>query len=616
MSPINKRSAAGNTQASEAAAAARRAAEKAAAAAAAKVAAAKAAAIAAAAAAAKAAVAKKDGFSASAGLSAGAGAAAAAKLAPVVAGARAELGKAGALISEGSALLPKASALVGVAAGIGAEAQKLAEEPPRGFTLFSFDVSKLAERAKGLVDTVRETATAVTDTATKGLELISQGAKKLTDIAGGLDSAKERAIDQVREQVVDGPIDNLNSEGDSVKVNLGGELLIPTPIPDLKAKGVGDLSAEIKRDGDGGYTISTEANALVGVSVGVEDPTGNSVSGDGLVGGGGKVEFKVKPVLNPDGTVDEVKTKAKAKDLTEALARQAIVASAGPLGQPIANAVVGPTADQLALIKDSFQAMEVKGSAAIALAAKLNLPGMITLDASGKVQQDMTIRIEKGEKGLVISTKSTLSGEVDVQGSGPLGSVNAGVNGKAKVELEQRFEFPGINSVQDVINKGTSVKPEVKQTLTLSTDAQVGIGVGLGGETGVVDGKLKDQRRLGVTTEVKIDVTNDPSVIKKIAAETLKGNLADATKLAGDNVNIELKTTIYTERSRLAGGNIKNETVGGAGVKGEVVERDVIRAPPPIKTNASEVAGQVQKQLEELRRQQQDQRRSPVLLRA
>ncbi|MDP2274023.1 MAG: hypothetical protein Q8N23_35685 [Archangium sp.] len=612
MSPISKRSSAGSSAAADAAAAARRAAEKAradaarAAAAAAKAAAAANAALASS---------KKDVF-AKGGLSAGAGAAAAAKLQPIVAGAKAELGKAGALIAEGSALIaPKSAGLAGLGGALAAEAKKLAETPSPIFTPFAFDVGALAEKARGFVDTVRDTVSTVQDTAARGLDLINQGAKKLTDLSGGLDTAKERAIDEVRKQVVDGPIDNLNSEGDSVKVNLGGELSIPTPIPDLKAKGVGDMSAEIKRDADGGYTISTEANALVGVSVGVEDPTGNSVSGDGLVGGGGKIDFKVKPVLNPDGTLNEVETKAKAKELTEALARQALVASAGPMGQPIANAVVGPTESQLALIKESFQGMEVKGSAAIALAAKLNLPGMITLDASGKVQQDMTIRIEKGEKGLVIAVKNTVSGEADVQGSGALDSVNVGVNGKAKVELEQRFEFPGINSVQDVINKGTSVKPEVKQSLTLSTDAQVGAGNGLGGESGIVDGKIKEQRRLGVTTEVKIDVTNDPSVIKKIASEALKGNLADATRLAGDNTNIELKTTIYTERSRLALGNIENKTVGGAGIKGEVLERDVIRAPAAVKTNASEVASQVKKQLEEVQRLQKEQR-PPIMMRA
>ncbi len=550
----------------------------------------------------------KDGFAAAAGLSASAGAKAAAKLAPVAAQAKAELGKVGEVFAKASAVLAPAAA--GLAAGIGAEAKALAAEPARAFGPFSFDVGALADRARGLVDSVR-------DTASQGVDLLRQGAEKLSDLAGGLDAAKERAIDELRAQTVDGPIDALNSEGDSVKVNLAGELMIPTPIPDLKAKGVGDLSAEIKRDADDGYTITTEANALLGASVGVEDPAaGNSASGDALVGGGGKVEFKVKPVLDANGNVDHVATKAKAKELTEALARQALVAAAGPVTQPMANAVVGPTAEQLALIKESFQAMEVKGSSAVALAAKLNLPGMVTLDASGKVQQDLTIRIEKGDKGLVVSTKSSLAGEADVQGDGPMSTVNLGANGKAKVELEQRFEFPGIHSLSDVIEKGSTVKPEVKTTLTLSTDAQVGGGTGLGGETGVADGKLKDQRRVGVTTEVKLEVGDNPGLIREIAAEALKGNLADAAKKAGDATSIELKTTVYTERSRTVGGNLKNETIGGIGTKAEVLERDVISAPPPRKTTASEVAGEVQRQLEEAQRRSQQRPRGPVLLRA
>lgn len=612
MSSINRKSGGGST---DAAAAAREAAKKAAAEAAKKAAekaraeaAAKAAAAAAAKAAAAAAAKQKSEFKAgAAGISAGA--AAAAKLEPVAAHAKAELGKVAGTFAKASGVLQaSAPTVAGLAAGIGAEAKKLSEEPSRAFGPFSFDVGALADRAKSVFDTVK-------DTAGKGVELLKEGTDHLRSIAGGLDTAKEHAIDEIRKQTVDPSIDGLNSEGDSVKINLAGELLVPTPIPSLKGKGTADMAAEIKRDEDGGYTISTEGNAMLGASVGVEDPAaGNSASGDLLVGGGGKVEFKVKPVLDKNGNVDEVATKAKAKELTEALARQAIVAGSGA-AQPLANAVVGPTPDQLKLIQESFAGMELKGSAALALAAKLNLPGVATLDLGGKVQQDLTIRIERGEKGLAISMKNTVSGELEAQAAGPLGVINGGGKGTAKVELEQKFEFPGINNLQDVIKKGSSVKPEVKQTLTLSTDGQVGVGTGLSGETGVADGKLRDQVRLGATTELKIDVTGKPEVIRDIASEAIKGNLPGAAKKAGDNIDIQLKTTIYTERSRLAGGNLKNESVGGLGAKGELVERDVVLAPKPVKTNATQVAAEMQRQLEELQRRQQEQTRNPIVMR-
>ncbi|MGV3623526.1 MAG: hypothetical protein ACO1OB_22090 [Archangium sp.] len=591
----------GGSDAQAAAEAARRAAERA------RIEAAKVAAAAAKAAAALAA--KKDTFKGvSAGI--GAGASAAAKLEPVVAQAKAEVGKAGTLFAQASAELktePQASAIAG---GLAAEAKTLSLDPSKAFGPLTFDVGSMWERAKNAAATVK-------DTATGGYELLTEGAKKLGELAGGLDQAKERAIDEVREKTIDGPIDSLNSEGDSVKVNAGVELEVVSGVPGLNIKGLGDASTEIKRDEDGGYTISTEANVLGGVSVGAEDPAaGNSASADGLIGGGGKVEFKVKPVLNEDGTVNEVATKAKAKELTEAIARQAVVAGA-PVGtQSIVNAAVGPTEAQRALMTESFKGVELKGSAAIALAAKLNLPGFATLDLAGKGQQDFTLRIEKGDKGLVVSTKNTLAGEFDIQGAGgPANVYNAGANVKAKVELEQRFEYPGINSVNDVIEKGSTVQPEVKQTMTVSTDGQLGLGAGGGVETGVVGGNVKRQGRLGATVELKIDVTNSPQVIRDVATEAMKGDLESAAKKAGDATNLELKTTVYVESSRQADVAGGNKTVAKGKAKVELLERDVLLAPPAKKATASEVATQVREQVAELQRRQAEMPRSPILMR-
>jgi len=318
------------------------------------------------------------------------------------------------------------------------------------------------------------------------------------------------------------------------------------------------VSAEIKREKDGGYTISTEGNVALGASVGVEDPSGNEASGDLMLGGGGKMEFKVDPVIGEDGQVDEVATKAKVKELTEAIARTAAAGSTGPVGSQIADAVIGPTAAQKDLMKASFKGVELKGQAALALAAKLNLPGMATLEGSARVSQEFTLRIEKGDTGLAVSVKQTLAGEAEVQGGLSPGvpgvQGTAGVKGTAKVELEQKFEFPGSNTLGEVVSNLGKVPPVVTNTLTLSTDVQGGVGATVGGETGVADGTAKVNGRLGVTTEVKLTAPNDPAVLRKVIAQTLEGKLADAARTAGDQTEIEVKTTVYAERQRQVNG--------------------------------------------------------------
>jgi hypothetical protein len=539
----------------------------------------------------------------------------AAKLGAALVPARAELASAGAQLTAGAGMVAaQQPELAKAAQGLGDAVKKLAADPSKAFGPFSFDLGSLVEGAKSLV----KTAESVIGT---GVELIKSGAELVTKVAGGLDSLKELAIDELRKSTIDGPIDNLNSPGDSVKINLGGELLVPTPIPDLKAKGAADVSAEIKRDDDGGYTISTEGNVALGASVGVEDPElGNSGNADLMLGVGGKMEFKVPPVLNPDGSVNEVATKAKVKELTEAIARAGVAGGAGPLGAPIADKLIGPTAEQKALMKECFKGVELKGSAALALAGKLNLPMALQLDGTGKVQEDVTLRIEKGDQGLSVSMKTSLSGEAEINGARvttPLEKQTMGtVKGTAKVELEQKFEFPGSQNVQDVIANAGKVPPIVTQTLTLSTDVQGGYGSQRGGQTGVADGTYRDSKRLGVTTEVKITAPSDPAVLRQIVEEALKGNLADAARKAGDNTEIELKATVYTERNRQVAANVENESVGGAGGKGELVERDVIKAPQPIKTTPTQIADTVRGQLDELNRLQKDVQRSPVYLRA
>ncbi|MFT3707535.1 MAG: hypothetical protein QM817_07680 [Archangium sp.] len=447
----------------------------------------------------------------------------AAKLGAALVPARAELASAGAQLTAGAGMVAaQQPELAKAAQGLGDAVKKLAADPSKAFGPFSFDLGSLVEGAKSLV----KTAESVIGT---GVELIKSGAELVTKVAGGLDSLKELAIDELRKSTIDGPIDNLNSPGDSVKINLGGELLVPTPIPDLKAKGAADVSAEIKREDDGGYTISTEGNVALGASVGIEDPElGNSGNADLMLGGGGKVEFKVAPVMNEDGlTVNEAATKAKVKELTEAIARAGTAGAGGPLAAPIADKLIGPTQAQKDLMKACFKGVELKGSAALALAGKLNLPMAIQLDGTGKVQNDVTLRIEKGDKGLAVSVKQTLSGEAEINGARvtqPLDKQTMGtVKGTAKVELEQKFEFPGSNNVQDVIANAGKVPPIVTQSLTLSTDVQGGYGSQRGGQTGVADGTYRDTKRLGVTTEVKITAPSDPAVLRENRSGNAEG---------------------------------------------------------------------------------------------
>ncbi len=353
----------------------------------------------------------------------------------------------------------------------------------------------------------------------------------------------------------DAAIAALNSDGDSITLEMGGELGIAAGI---KGKLEGSLRAEITRSSADGYEVA--------------------VSGEGKTGLGGNVEVAEIGIDGGLGVTVSYRfaDEAELKKGLVALA-QVSAAKATPLGSAVdvAGALgYGPKAT----LDEHVSAYEVKGEGAVSVAAKLKIPGVEVegvggalageFAASNSFRIDLAREKDGDQLPTTITFGRSLEGKFEAKaGFGLAGEANAAASVKATTTMEVRGE-----AGDDT--RALLQSPEIaghrlvlrETTYTFEVEGSVGVAnLGAGGGAGA---KLS----------VSVDEKQAASVLDRIGREKVAGFLKGDTSPLLTELG---KTSVTAGYEVFTTGGWKGkygaELLGNeASFKGEATWRDVV----------------------------------------
>ena len=562
--------------------------------------------------------------------------------------AKAELKAGATALGEASKQL---SALPQVSAGVKAvadEAQKVCEQPTPivvGGGVGASTVETVADKAKGWLEAAKEGVTSLYDSAKTRVE---QGIQTLEDATKKLDGVLSDGKKELKNTTIDAPIDNLKP-GDQMAINGTANAGVAVPglnvgAGGLSIKGQVQTSTGVKMEDDGSYTIRQESGALESASVGATTQRGADVNADAGLGGSVVKEYKVAVnVKNPDGSdklvdgkpvLDPEATRARAKEITDLLVNPP-TAPVNPMLSYVAAAQDARTPEQVKMMDEAYSATEYKGTFATSAAIALNVPNQASVAGGVKGQTDFSLRVEKADvpvrdadgkpvgtqtqPGTKVTTSLSVSGEVSGEGSvnsGKVTTLNADGKLAAKTTLSTTFEYPvdGATGVTD-LGKLKDIPPHVSASLTQEVDLNIGGGKGVGGDLVVAKGNVREINRIGATTVTTITVDDPVKNGAAVLQKATEGNLAEAAKVAGDNIRVTIETNIYTERSRIAEGGLKLGKGVDFSTKLEAVERHTLAKLPKVDTSVTDLAIETQKQASEVKRRLEEPNLRPVYIR-
>jgi hypothetical protein len=455
-------------------------------------------------------------------------------------------------LHEGNRLMHAADAL----------ADRVTDEVSDGIRAVGHEAAELGERAtrltRDVAEGVRSTGDRLAELGERGVELAGQGLRQVQERAGELTEqgleAGRRTLDDVREaasgladtgrEMVDrvtdtfdpgAQLDALDSEGDSLKLSLGGFAQV-----EVRGEAQGELEAQ--RTADGGYQI--EATGRVGAGLigqlGVDAGETAEVSARGLLHAGGKVTMQFA-------------TREEAERALETMGRMAAVGAAGaagsgvagPLGSAAASAgaqaLIGPSGDDLAFLADRTRSVELRGGAALAVAGELGVAETLNLGGEAQVTDDVGVVIhlpQRDATGAVTRGASVgVFREFGFQARGEaaaVGAVNADVEGKARFETSAQLptSVTGEALLRDPRGTLRSLATETRPgpvTMRLEGNARAGGGVSaLYGHAGVQGGTGFE-----LTTEL------GPGAARAAAGRLARGDVQGALGGLGDDVVIQ-----------------------------------------------------------------------------
>ncbi len=345
--------------------------------------------------------------------------------------------------------------------------RRAVETGREGLSAVERGVDDLKRRAGQLKDDVVQRGGQLLDDAKVAAnEIVQDGRDLLNRVEGELDPGTHVA--------------RLDSEGDSVKIRLGG--FAQAQIEGVPVRGQAQGEMEIKKTADG-YEV--EISGAVGLGVYAHaSGEGTEAGANAMLTGGAKVTMKF-------ATQEEAARAARIAGRMAAVG--AAGAAAGPLGSTGAQALIGPSDDDMRFMSDHLGSVELRGGLAAEVSGQLgenfkSLSGK--LGGSADVGVRLTFPSRDPATGQVTGPKVTVFGEGSFSGEGEgiLGvAVRAGVEGK--VTFEREFQLPA--SVT-----GRALREDPAGTLRAAAN-----GVKAGNPTLKIEGQVRGTAGAGVAND-------------------------------------------------------------------------------------------------------------------
>lgn len=283
----------------------------------------------------------------------------------------------------------------------------------------------------------------------------------------------------------DAAIAALNSDGDSITLEIGGELGVAAGI---KGKLEGSLQAKITQSSDGSYEVAV---------------SGEGKSGLGGDVGGGELSLDAGVGLTVNYRFAD---RAELKEGLVALA-QVSAAKATPLGSAVDAAGAlgyGPKAT----LNEHVSAYEIKGEGAVSVAAKLKVPGSkiegFGVGLAGEIGGESSLRIDlaREENGKRVPTTITyergVGGGIEAKaGFGLAGRASAASRVKVTTTMEVRGEADddvrGLLQSPEIAGKRLVLK---ETTYSFEVEGSAGVSnLGAGGWAGAKLSILVDEKQ-------------------------------------------------------------------------------------------------------------------------
>jgi hypothetical protein len=462
---------------------------------------------------------------------------------------------------------------------------------------------ELGNRGLELADQAREAVTdAVVQTAGEALDQLAGGAQEVL-------RAGEELLTDIREAVdVERRIRALNSDGDKVTIGLGGS----ASVEGVKAYGKGQV--EIERKGDPPvYVVSVDGEVGAGIFGEVGGKVGLSASGsaEATQGLGGKVEM----------TFSSPEEAARAVEIMERMAAAGAVGAAVPVpGAGVAaQAVLGPSSEDMAFLLGNVSAVQLRGNVAAQAAGVLGVGldesiRLAGLDGKVHVKGELAVRLElprDGKPARVVVSQELTGGATAGAGIGLSlnkgadgGKTGAAVNldGRVSVKLEQAFILP------DHVDAERLLRDPVGELADLAGQVRVGDHSMTIKATGTAAALGNGG---GVELELKVSANPEELLRSGVVGRALDGDLEGALRTLGDNTRVEAKL----DKLQVSGFKANPEiSVMGFGVGVEVEYTTTDREPwvEPFKGTATEAVDELLDRLERLGPQHDPGLRQPL----
>jgi len=380
---------------------------------------------------------------------------------------------------------------------------------------FAHDAVLLGEAAqvmgKGIADAPENAVAGATQLIHTGQEIVHEGEQFLVKAEhAGVEAAREgiqmvgqgvtaakNAVTSFVSEVAHATDYRHNIEalgnGDKYRLALGGN----ASVEGIKAYGKG--AVEVQRNEAGKYVVSVDGEVGAGVYGEVGGKLGAKLNAEAAatLGVGGKMEMTFDSAEEASRAT-EIILKQAAASASTAEANNVVPVVGGMVAGAISERALGPTPADMQFLANHTSAVELKGNVAADVAGCAGLKDVAGLFGSAGVKDEVGVRLEfrnaEGEQlphpQLVV--RQTVTGEANIgaglklsDGKGEEASgVKAafvGGKGEAKLQVEQRFDLPGVSGA-DLLSHPLATVQAAAASMVKSEQDKITLGLDLSGQ--------------------------------------------------------------------------------------------------------------------------------------
>lgn len=409
--------------------------------------------------------------------------------------------------------------------------------------------------AKGTVELAGDAASWTTEQVTEAAKYAAENGLKL---AGEVlnyvgDHAREMAADLID---VDGQINQLNSEGDTVTIGVGGS------IGAAGIQGGAEVEMEVKQT-ENGYEMTLTGQLSGGVFAGLDIPGLSEAKGE----------------ANVTGIASATMTFATKEEAIKAAETVAGIGLASAVGGPAGALLTGASAgDEIRNIGEHFTRGSIGIELSASAAAELGSSGIgIGASVEGTITTGARIEVEPGKPPALVLEQSVqaegslaLGGPVDIPSLG--GTLNGGsLDGSATISAETRVPLPENFDVGSLASDPAGAVRQIGQNAIENSTTKLSLGVDI--HAGVATEGLP--LNLGADGGITIDLSGEAKTkdLAHALGLAISGDLSGALTELGTKTTLDVAVNSYTE----SGFKVDESIEAGVfkiGVKAEDTVRD------------------------------------------